>query len=139
MPGAIGAWRRVALLTAGGFAGDTLAEDADATICLERAGWTVLYEPRAMARTEAPETLSAFIKQRFRWMFGMLQAAYKHRGVYRQAGAYGVKICALPNIFLFQFLFPLLSPAIDLVLVWTVFAAAWGYVMHESIALLRER
>ena len=70
VPGAIGAWGRIAILGAGGFVGDTLAEDADATIRLERAGWRVLYEPRAMARTEAPETLRTFLKQRFRWMFG---------------------------------------------------------------------
>ena len=44
VPGSISAWRREALLQVGGFAGDTLAEDADATIRLERAGWKVIYE-----------------------------------------------------------------------------------------------
>jgi peptidoglycan-N-acetylglucosamine deacetylase len=79
VPGCIGAWRRDALLSIGGFHADTLAEDADATIRLERAGWKVLCEPYAIARTEAPEKLRAFLKQRSRWMFGTLQAAYKNR------------------------------------------------------------
>src|SRR6185312_2777289 len=79
VPGCIGAWRRDALLSIGGFHADTLAEDADATIRLERAGWKVLCEPYAIARTEAPEKLRAFLKQRTRWMFGTLQAAYKNR------------------------------------------------------------
>ena len=39
VPGAIGAWRREALLSIGGFVPDTLAEDADATISLAVAGW----------------------------------------------------------------------------------------------------
>ena len=79
VPGCIGAWRRDALLSIGGYHADTLAEDADATIRLERAGWKVLCEPYAIARTEAPEKLRAFLKQRSRWMFGTLQAAYKNR------------------------------------------------------------
>jgi cellulose synthase/poly-beta-1,6-N-acetylglucosamine synthase-like glycosyltransferase len=88
-----------------------------------------------MARTEAPETLRNFFKQRFRWMFGMLQATFKHRGVYREPGAFGVKAFTLPNIFLFQFLFPLVSPVMDLVLLWTVFASIWGQTMHETSGL----
>ena len=56
VPGAIGAWRRSALLAVGGFLPDTLAEDAEATVRLARRDWKVLYEPRAAARTEAPET-----------------------------------------------------------------------------------
>lgn len=59
VPGAIGAWRRKALLQIGGFEADTLAEDADATVRLGIAGWRVLYEPDAIARTEAPETVRA--------------------------------------------------------------------------------
>jgi len=75
VPGAIGAFRRSALLDAGGYTNDTMAEDADLTLRLERAGWRVLYEPNAVAWTEAPADLGSFLKQRYRWMFGMLQAA----------------------------------------------------------------
>ena len=62
----------------------------------------------------------------------MLQAAYKNRDVYSTRGALGVKLCTLPNIFLFQFLFPLISPAIDLVLLWSILAAFWVQIMHAS-------
>src|SRR5436190_23811433 len=57
VPGAIGAWRRRALVEAGGYSHDTLAEDADLTITIERNGWRVLGEPAAIALTEAPESL----------------------------------------------------------------------------------
>lgn len=45
-----------------------------------RVGYRVTYEQRALAQTEAPETLAALIKQRDRWMFGTLQAVWKQQG-----------------------------------------------------------
>jgi peptidoglycan-N-acetylglucosamine deacetylase len=132
VPGAIGAWRRDALLSIGGFQSDTLAEDADATIRLERAGWKVVYEPRAVAHTEAPETTRAFLKQRLRWMFGTLQVAFKHRAAMWSGRPVGVGFFALPNILVFQFIFALLAPVIDFVLLWTIVAALNQYVMSPD-------
>jgi cellulose synthase/poly-beta-1,6-N-acetylglucosamine synthase-like glycosyltransferase len=132
VPGAIGAWRRDALLSIGGFQSDTLAEDADATIRLERAGWKVVYEPRAVARTEAPETIKAFLKQRLRWMFGTLQVAYKHRGALWSGRPIGVGLFALPNIIVFQFIFALLAPIIDFVLAWTIVTALHDHTIRPG-------
>jgi cellulose synthase/poly-beta-1,6-N-acetylglucosamine synthase-like glycosyltransferase len=129
VPGSIGAWRRDAMLGVGGYSSDTLAEDADVTIKLERAGWRVAYEPRAFARTEAPESLRTFLKQRFRWMFGTLQVAYKHRSAVFDRHARGVAFVALPNIFIFQFLFTLISPIIDLMLLSSVISGLASYSM----------
>ena len=42
VPGAIGAWRREALLAVGGYSSETLAEDADATFAIINAGWKVM-------------------------------------------------------------------------------------------------
>lgn len=120
VPGAIGAWRREALLAVGGFSHQTLAEDADATIKIERAGYKVLYEPRAVARTESPDTVDGFMKQRFRWTFGTLQVAFKHADAIGNLRARGVGLFGLPNILLFQFLFTLIAPAVDLMLVWSL-------------------
>ena len=36
---------------------DTLAEDTDLALALNRAGWRVVYEEQAQAWTEAPSTL----------------------------------------------------------------------------------
>jgi cellulose synthase/poly-beta-1,6-N-acetylglucosamine synthase-like glycosyltransferase len=65
VPGAVGAWRRDRVLEAGGYLLDTLAEDADLTVRLIRNGYRVAYEDRAIALTEAPETVVQFLKQRF--------------------------------------------------------------------------
>jgi cellulose synthase/poly-beta-1,6-N-acetylglucosamine synthase-like glycosyltransferase len=79
VPGAVGAWRRAALDAVGGYPEDTLAEDQDLTIAIQRAGWRVTYDPDAVAWTEAPESFKALTKQRYRWAFGTLQCLWKHR------------------------------------------------------------
>jgi peptidoglycan-N-acetylglucosamine deacetylase len=134
VPGAIGAWRRSALQEIGGFKTDTLAEDADATIALQRAGWRVLYQPGAIARTEAPEKLPAFLKQRFRWMYGTLQAAFKHRDAPLKPGARRFGWTLLPNVVIFQILFPLISPVMDALLVASAVSAGLSAAMHAGLA-----
>ncbi|MCI0689815.1 MAG: glycosyltransferase, partial [Sporichthyaceae bacterium] len=57
VPGAIGAFRREALIDIGGVPTATLAEDTDLTMALARAGWRIVYEETAIAWTEAPSTL----------------------------------------------------------------------------------
>ncbi|WP_461414421.1 glycosyltransferase [Gemmatimonas sp.] len=120
VPGAIGAWRRNAVTEAGGFRTDTLAEDQDLTLTLLRRGHRIALADQAVALTEAPETFEALLKQRFRWSFGTLQCAWKHRAALgrRSAGALG--LVGLPNIWLFQLLFPLLAPAADVALLATL-------------------
>ncbi|MGD0469738.1 MAG: glycosyltransferase [Terriglobales bacterium] len=112
VPGAIGAWRVEAVREEGSYHMDTVAEDADLTMALLRHGYRVEYEDQALAFTEAPTTANALMRQRFRWSFGILQAVFKHKGVFARKGALG--LVALPNILIFQILLPLVSPFIDL-------------------------
>jgi peptidoglycan-N-acetylglucosamine deacetylase len=128
VPGAIGAWRRSALLAVGGFLPDTLAEDAEATVRLARRDWKVLYEPRAAARTEAPESIRSFMKQRLRWMFGTLQVAVKNLSAVWRIRPIGLGLFGLPNIIVFQFLFTLIAPAMDLMLLWSIVSALNNYL-----------
>lgn len=130
VPGAIGAWRRSAVIAAGLYDSDTSAEDADMTFKVARAGWLVRNEPNALAVTEAPEKIHEFNKQRFRWMFGMIQVAFKHRDVYFQRGALGLKWFTIPNIVVFQFLFTLFAPVMDALLVAAFISDAWAYTHH---------
>jgi cellulose synthase/poly-beta-1,6-N-acetylglucosamine synthase-like glycosyltransferase len=44
-----------------------------------KAGYTVANENRAVAVTEAPETVKQFLKQRFRWTYGIMQMFWKQR------------------------------------------------------------
>lgn len=81
VPGACAAWRREALLEAGGYSHDTLAEDADLTLSLQKLGYSIVQENSAVAWTEAPMTLRGLFKQRLRWTYGNIQTLYKHRSM----------------------------------------------------------
>ncbi|MBN8847612.1 MULTISPECIES: glycosyltransferase [unclassified Sphingomonas] len=120
VPGAVGAWRRTALESVGGYPENTLAEDQDLTIAIQRAGWRVSYDPRAVAWTEAPETFRALAKQRYRWAFGTLQCLWKHRGVIASGKPTGLAHIGLPQAWLFQIAFAAISPLIDLALILSI-------------------
>lgn len=128
VPGAIGAFRREALLDVGGIPGDTLAEDTDLTLAVGRAGWRVVYAPDARAWTEAPASLGSLWRQRYRWSFGTMQAVFKHRGAIlsRDADDRRVGRRGLPYILLFLIVLPMLAPLIDLFAVYgVVFTDTW--------------
>jgi cellulose synthase/poly-beta-1,6-N-acetylglucosamine synthase-like glycosyltransferase/spore germination protein YaaH/peptidoglycan/xylan/chitin deacetylase (PgdA/CDA1 family) len=124
VPGALSAWRAEAIHEAGGFNADTVAEDTDLTITIRRAGWKIYYEEEAIGWTDAPETASALVRQRFRWTFGTLQAFWKHRDTLGRTKYGTLGWIALPNVFLFQLLLPLFSPLIDLLFLGSLMM--WG-------------
>ncbi|PZO89516.1 MAG: polysaccharide deacetylase [Sphingomonas sanxanigenens] len=130
VPGAVGAWRRKALDDVGGYPVDTLAEDQDLTIAIQRKGWLVSYDVDAVAWTEAPETLRALAKQRFRWAFGTLQCLWKHRSILRTRKPAGLALVGIPQAWLFQIIFALISPVIDLALVTSAISTAIKVNQH---------
>lgn len=130
VPGAVGAWRRKALDDVGGYPVDTLAEDQDLTIAIQRKGWLVSYDVDAVAWTEAPETLRALAKQRFRWAFGTLQCLWKHRSILRTGKPAGLALVGIPQAWLFQIIFALISPVIDLALVTSAISTAIKVNQH---------
>jgi cellulose synthase/poly-beta-1,6-N-acetylglucosamine synthase-like glycosyltransferase len=116
VPGAVGAFRRDTLREVGGVPGDTLAEDTDLTLAIGRTGRRVVYAEGARAWTEAPSTLSALWRQRYRWSFGTMQSVWKHKAALftldRRQRRIGRR--ALPYMLLFQILLPVVAPLIDL-------------------------
>jgi cellulose synthase/poly-beta-1,6-N-acetylglucosamine synthase-like glycosyltransferase/peptidoglycan/xylan/chitin deacetylase (PgdA/CDA1 family)/spore germination protein YaaH len=131
VPGAVGAWRRSAMLEAGGYRSDTLAEDMDLTWRLRRAGWRITVEAEAVAWTEAPETWQAFLRQRQRWAFGSLQVLWKHRGALLRHGWFGWVV--VPTVWLFQVLFQFLGPLVDLRLLYAALAFVWSAVTTAAL------
>ena len=124
VPGAVSAWRAEAIRSCGGFTADTVAEDTDLTVAIRRAGWRILYDEEAIGWTQAPETAGALVRQRFRWTFGTLQSVWKHRDTLGRWRYGTLGWIALPNVFLFQLLLPLVSPVIDLLFLGSL--ALWG-------------
>jgi cellulose synthase/poly-beta-1,6-N-acetylglucosamine synthase-like glycosyltransferase len=134
VPGAIGAFRRETLHDVGGVPADTLAEDADLTMAVLRAGWRAVYAPDAVAWTEVPSSLRQLWRQRYRWCYGTMQAMWKHRRALVEPGPAGrLGRRGLTYLLLFQVLLPLCAPVIDVFgLYGLIFlplgkvAAAWG-------------
>ncbi|MEV5490608.1 glycosyltransferase [Streptomyces bobili] len=114
IPGAIGAFRRDAVLEVGGMSEDTLAEDTDITIAMHRAGWNVVYQEHARAWTEAPGSLRQLWSQRYRWSYGTMQALWKHRKSLTDKGPSGrFGRVGMPLVVLFQIVTPVFAPLID--------------------------
>ncbi len=130
VPGAVGAWRRSALEALGGYPGETLAEDQDLTIAVQRAGWRGDFDPSARAYTEAPDTLEGLLKQRFRWSFGTLQCIWKHRSALFDRRHPALGFVALPQIWLFQIALALAAPLVDLAVVFSIVGALLDRLQH---------
>ena len=129
IPGAIGAFRKDAVLLAGGFTTDTLAEDCDLTMRLLRHNYVIRNCTSAISYTEAPETFRQFLKQRFRWSFGVMQCFWKHRDTIFNPKYKNFGMIAMPNILIYQMILPILAPLADIILVLSLVAASFGVIV----------
>ena len=136
IPGAIGAFRKTAVIKSGAFTTDTLAEDCDLTMRLHRHGYKIKNCNEAISYTEAPETMRQFMKQRFRWSFGVMQSFWKHRDAVFNPKYKNFGMVALPNILIFQILLPFLAPLADLILVLSLLAAGLGIIQSDISSIL---
>lgn len=131
VPGAIGAWRLTAIKETGGFTPDTLAEDTDLTIKLLRRKWRIEYAEKAIAYTEAPDTIGLFMKQRFRWMYGTLQAIWKHIDILGKVDYGHLGLLIVFDALIFQIVFPLFAPIMDLYLLGHLIGDGWGVISQK--------
>ncbi|MDW4908296.1 bifunctional polysaccharide deacetylase/glycosyltransferase family 2 protein [Streptomyces sp. ADMS] len=137
IPGAIGAFRRDAVLEAGGMSEDTLAEDTDITIAMHRAGWRVVYQEHAKAWTEAPGSLKQLWSQRYRWSYGTMQALWKHRKSLTDKGPSGrFGRVGMPLVVIFQILTPVFAPLIDVFTVYSMIFVDFQAAILAWLAVL---
>ncbi len=132
VPGAVGAWRKSALEAVGDYQTDTLAEDQDLTIALQREGYKVAFDPSAIAWTEAPTTFKGLAKQRFRWAYGTLQCLWKYRNMMFNPRYGMLGTLALPQVALFQIILTALAPLADLLLIWQLVSQWIVYQQHGA-------
>ena len=136
VPGAVGAWRKKAIAEVGGYPPETLAEDQDLTIAVQRAGWRVAYDQSAIAWTEAPAVVPSTRPP-------ALPLGVRHdpmrrgstRASWPTAGRAGLAFVGLPQTILFQLLFALISPIIDLALVVNIFWTVSSIQEHGYTAM----
>ncbi|MGW1321942.1 bifunctional polysaccharide deacetylase/glycosyltransferase family 2 protein [Streptomyces antibioticus] len=137
IPGAIGAFRRDAVLEVGGMSEDTLAEDTDITIAMHRAGWQVVYQEHAKAWTEAPGSLKQLWSQRYRWSYGTMQALWKHRKSLTDKGPSGrFGRVGMPLVVLFQIVTPVFAPLIDVFTLYSMIFIDFRAALLAWLAVL---
>ena len=136
VPGAVSAVLRSAITAAGGFSQDTLAEDTDLTLTLHRLGYKITYAPDAIAHTEAPETISTLLKQRFRWAFGTMQCLWKHRDLVFNPRFGALGWFSLPNIWFMQIGLVAVTPIVDLILLYSLYQGTFTGIWYWFVAVL---
>lgn len=101
IPGAFGAVRRDILESLGRMHADTITEDFDMTLMLQKVGGKIAFSPEAIAWTHVPESWRNWVKQRVRWASGQAQVYLKHSNILlkRRFGVFGMLI-APNNIFM---------------------------------------
>ena len=115
--GAFAAYRRDAVLAVGGFDTDCLVEDYELTHRLrhyaEARGvrWSTDVIGAARARTDAPDSIGAFLQQRRRWFGGFLQTQlwYRHMIGDQRYGRLGTRMLPVKAFDTMQPLYGLIS------------------------------
>ena len=75
--GTAGVWRRACIEDAGGWQGDTIAEDLDLSYRAQMKGWRFRYLPDVEVPAELPSGVHALRSQQFRWAKGSMETARK--------------------------------------------------------------
>lgn len=129
VPGACAAWRRKAVLRVGGYSRRTLAEDCDLALDLHQEGYLVVQDDEAVSYTEAPETARALARQRYRWMYGNIQAIWKHRGMILNPRYGWLGMLTMPLAVISLVLPAVFMPFVYVMAVITFEGQGWGLVL----------
>lgn len=132
--GAFGCYRRTPLLHVGGFETDCLVEDYELTHRLRdyavRYGlvWRTAVVGGSHARTDAPATMGAFLRQRRRWFGGFLQTQlwYRHMVGNPAYGRLGTRMLVVKAIDTLQPVYGLTGAVL---LLWWILRGAPGVVL----------
>ena len=75
--GTAGIWRKVCILSAGGWHHDTLTEDLDLSYRAQLKGWRFIFVPGVVTPAEVPVDMDSFKSQQHRWAKGGIETAKK--------------------------------------------------------------
>ena len=78
--GTAGVWRAAAIEAAGGWHGDTLAEDLDLALRAQVAGWRARLAEDVRVPADLPATVAAWRRQQARWAKGLAEVGRKMTG-----------------------------------------------------------
>lgn len=133
--GGFGVFRADAVRAVGGFDVDSIGEDFEFTMRMQRCGdlpvdAEVRYIPVTACWTYAPDRLAALTKQRRRWQQGLAQTLTRHRGAWsRRRGSAGT--VALSMMWVFELVGPIVEVAS-----WVLLAIGWRSGFLSTVAVL---
>ena len=140
--GAFGMFRRDMLLELGGLDPDSIGEDFELVMRIQR--WIrdterdgrVVYVPEPVSWTEAPSTLRVLARQRRRWHRGLWEVLWKYRGMLCNPRYGRIGWLALPYYWLFELIAPLVELVGLLIVVLGMITGALDYGMALFLVLV---
>ncbi len=102
--GALNLIDRKRFLEVGGFDENNMTEDADLAYAFKKNGYKVKHTPYAKARTDVPNNIKSFFRQRIRWYRGACHTWLKYKRLFfnKNIGVFGIFI--LPYFVFLNFL-----------------------------------
>ena len=116
VPGAFGLFKKSACVQAGGYNTQTVTEDLELVLRLQRVsrecrlGWRIVFAPDAVCWTEMPTNVRVLSRQRIRWHEGLWQSLRLHRKMCFNPRYGAVGLLSLPH----QILHELGGPFVEL-------------------------
>ncbi|MDF9875176.1 glycosyltransferase [Cellulosimicrobium cellulans] len=139
--GNVGAFTREVIEVLGGFDESTVGEDLELTWRVRRAGYRIVFRPRAIVYAESPSTLRNLWRQRLRWARGLLQTMRLQRDMigstrYGLFGGY-LAVNALTMVVLppLQLVVLALLPLVALTGTVPVDGSVWGWLGFLGVAV----
>ncbi|HYE90036.1 MAG TPA: glycosyltransferase family 2 protein, partial [Terriglobales bacterium] len=113
--GAFGLFERRAVVDAGGYAADAVGEDLELVLrlhhTLRRRGrpYRVTFVSDPVCWTQVPDTVRTLGLQRNRWQRGLIDALWRHRGMFGRPRFGVVGMLSMPCLVLFEVLAPVVE------------------------------
>ena len=115
--GTFGLFLKDAIVEAGGYRNDTVCEDMELVVRLQRfakenrRAWRVIFIPDPVCWTQVPSDYRSLLRQRDRWQRGMIESILIHFRMFMNPQYGSVGMFGMP----FYFFFEALGPVVELV------------------------
>lgn len=141
--------RRAALESVGGFAVETVTEDAHTALRMQKRGWNTAYLDIPLAAGRATERFVLHVGQRVRWARGMTQILRRENPLFGGKLTLAQRLCYLNAMLHFQFALPrivfLTAPVAFLLLDQNIIAStaplvlayALPHLLHSNMTNMR--
>jgi cellulose synthase/poly-beta-1,6-N-acetylglucosamine synthase-like glycosyltransferase len=123
--------RRQPLISIGGVATETIAEDFHTTIRLQRHGWRSAYHDEVLVQGLAPHDLDGYLLQRDRWARGNLAVFTLPESPLRAK-----ELAAGQRLSYFASLFAYLAPPMRLLLLTTLAVVLWTGALPMKLSVV---